>query len=224
VWRCAPLVALAACGRLDFEPAAGSAPFPRLIQAGSLLATPPTQPVLGMVPTHAGDLLLVATVDIDSGPPIVSISDDTGNAYVSANASYTESCCTGEIWYVPAAAADTTTITIADSVPVRREIWLLELADANALVGAVALSAATANGSAVIGPLVTTTTTPAIVMSTINTGSVGSVDPSYTPLPDLNADDAAWRIVVVPGEYGPVWSIGGVNAEFAGATVAFAAE
>src|SRR5438132_13210509 len=101
-------LALTACGRIGFDRISASdgdiALVPMIVQTPAALGPKSTTALLPMLPTHGGNLLVVMTANIDTTATLSAITDDAGNAYVSANTLYT---CTGvgtfvagEIWYV----------------------------------------------------------------------------------------------------------------------------
>jgi hypothetical protein len=216
-WRAA-LLAIAACGRIGFD--AGLA----VVQTSEMLLTTNASTVT-FAPTRAGDTLVVATSNIDTTTLLSGIADDANDAFVSANTPFTlAGMVAGEIWYVPSCAAGATTLTIQDSAVIRREIWLLELANSHVLdQGATTSDGAVSAGAPVVAPQVTPSRVPAVIVSIINVDTVSGVSADFVALPELNRDDVAYAIVTAPGSYGPLWSTQAGNV-YGAATVAFVAQ
>jgi hypothetical protein len=231
---------LAACGRIGFDTTAVTG-VPAVVQSQSVLIIPPMTPVVGLSPTLAGDVIAVATSNIDaSDQPLVSISDNIGDTFQSAHCNYIFATTTGEIWYA-VTRGDALQISIVDSSPVRREIWVLEIAHADELIAMTSVSNASASPVSPIdagptapvdasgdliasAPTVTVTPTrvPAIVFSLFNTGEEQALEGNFTALPVLNGDDAAWLVVEAPGSYSPAWLVNNDEPLFGAASVAFA--
>lgn len=230
---------LAACGRIGFDSTGTSNGPVSVVQTQSVLTLPPSKALATLSPTLAGDLIVVATSNIDFiNQPLVSITDNVGDTFVSANCSYIGGMTTGEIWYA-ITQGGAVQITIVDSPIVRREIWVLEVANATQLVGAGAVSNSTgvplspidagptapadASSDLVeIAPKVTPSRVPAVVFSILNTGAEEGVEGSFIPLSALNDDDAAYQVVEAPGSYAATWLVSNDNNQFGAATAAFA--
>ena len=98
----AAVLALAACGRIDFDPLAveGVEP-PTIVQTSAVLIPSGTAAVLSIAPTGDGHLLVVATSDDQfTTGAVTGVTDDAGNVYVSADVGYPHlGGSFGELWY-----------------------------------------------------------------------------------------------------------------------------
>jgi hypothetical protein len=215
----AVLLVITACGRIGFGPGGGivvvqtTQNFDKNVIANVTLN-----------PLVAGDLVVVATANIDDGMPLVAIDDNAGNTYVATAAHY--SCAlvdptAQEFWYAVVDHPGATALSLSSATAVRREVWVIELAGAtSADATAVATNVTgTTSGSA---PPVTPTRVPAIVNSEINAPVTASplLPGPFVAQPDLNGDDVAYAIVDAPGSYGAAWALT-VGGPYCASTVAF---
>src|SRR5580704_12490093 len=145
----AAIVGVAACGRVGFDAvpapngdagrdanhdALDAAPtLPAVVQFQSMYSMSSTTAELTTTSTRTDDLLIVVTSDVHDGSPLSMIADTAGDAFVSANASFSNSPALGEIWYVASGIGGATALTITDGAATDREVWFLEITGAGQL-------------------------------------------------------------------------------------------
>lgn len=228
----AALLFLAACGRIGFEPQASIdssldgelatdafVARPELVQARGLRLGGPSTMAIGLAPTRAGSLLVVGTLNFNINAiaePTVSITDDAGNTYVSANcrALWTGDDGAVEIWYASNARAGATTVTINSAGPTSRSTWVLEFAnmDPSAPVDDVGTFNDAPGGGTVAGPSVSPSRPFAVIVSVILiSGVVTQVSPGdeFINLEIINGDAAAYVITDRLGTYAASWDAPG---------------
>ncbi|HTR54472.1 MAG TPA: hypothetical protein VMJ10_27455 [Kofleriaceae bacterium] len=215
---------LAACGHVGFDGTArGSADAGGLsvVQMQSMLVTDSSTTQIPLTPTLAGDLLVVMTNNITDTTPLMTVSDDAGDAFVSVSVTFTHDLAScGEVWYVTNGNGGAATLTIDDAASVEREVWILELGGGSAFDAVSATSNEPENGMADAPPVSPRRVPAAIVSSALLPGMAGSPGPVFSALPVLHGDDAAFAIVTAPGTYAPVW-MDDESGNFGAATVAF---
>ena len=226
------IVIATACGRYGFHPAgdaptapgdaagldadapidaeAGTTPF--VVQTSAMFATA-SSVTATCAATRQGSALVVATASVFVQDPVTAVSDDVGNVYVSAASQYT--CTTtatlGELWYSPNARAGATAVTVTSAGSEQREVWLLEIANADPVTpidNAQVVNDGMTDGATVVSPAVTPSSLPSVVLSVANVpSSVGAlVGTQFTSLPTLFGDDAAYTLATIAGNYGAVWT------------------
>lgn len=189
------VAALPACGRLRFDAlddAGGRADGARdatmlpwtLVQVAGTLNTFS----IGLAPTQAGSLLVVAT-QFAPGGQITSIVDDAPGgsdsfvAIAGSRATDVGESNTGvELWYATGTRGGATTVTITSTTAAEpAEVWeVAGIASANALdaAGAISDQAASATPS---GPAIVTTAPGDFVVAVVTTlGGIQSVQPPFT--------------------------------------------
>ena len=191
---------------------------------------PGSTATLGLEATRPAALIVVATLNFNIpgvAEPIVSISDDVGNLYASADAAGTWSGQQGkvEIWFATETDAGARAVTVTSAAPTTRSVWVLEFANmapVDAIDAAAGVSDLSTGGQPA-APVVTPGRAPAVVVSVILlTGMVTQVAAGspFVPLPLLNGDAAAYQIVDAPGTYGAVWDAPGSD-NYSSSTAAF---
>lgn len=183
-----------------------------------------------VAPTKAGNLVVVAIAnEHNGGGPVKSITDNVGNAYVSADARSSDGTCDdgSEIWFAKDVKAGATTVTVtmtnADLAQGQEaEVWVIE-ASGLSKDAPLDVKATTSNGaqtSTITAPPVTPTVKRALVVSTATAcEEVTSVAPPFTGLTILEGEGAAWLVTSDRGSFGAVWTA--VSGTFNASTVAF---
>ncbi len=235
--RWVALLLVAACGRADFDPRtddASSGDGTALVDA--VFATPhivQTQDddtgtasvVVPISPTNAGDLLVVGTGSWGSGMPVVGVTDDQNNNYVSANARATSTSGSSEVWYVISSIAGATSVTVTFAGATNPEAWFFELGGmdpTNPLDIFETVNDGTVSDP-IAGPVVTTRTPHSFVISIeLAPDSVGAVQSPFVELEIQDGDNAAYMITTAIGSYGAVWQDSNSGA-FNSTTAAFKA-
>ncbi len=219
------LLVLAGCGRVAFDPTCvGSGSAIALVQKQALLVK--TNPItVPLAPVHEGDLVVVATTNIDDATTTVgSITDDAGNSYATTMA--TDTCTSGvtvreEIWAGRALQGGATSLSIMSTAAVGRETWVFEIAGVTHVDVINTVSNGTA-GTSVQAPAVIPTSVPAAVVSMANVPSMVTslVLGDFEPQLGLKGDDAAFAVASTPGPYGATWTID-VSGTYCAASAAF---
>jgi len=213
---------VASCGRIDFDPLGrdGSSGdvVPAVAQTAAQLGTTQTTQVV-LAPTAPGDLIVVATTNIDTTASLQSIDDDGSNTYVSSGATFTcGATLFGEAWYA-VALASATTVTVTSAGAVRREIWIVDVTGPKRLLAAVGLDDQV--GVEADNPNVAVSEPALVVSSMVVADQIGNeLAPGFTALPMVSEDDAAYAVVTSPGSYGARWSVAAMM-EYCGLTAAF---
>jgi hypothetical protein len=180
-----------------------------LVQNVQTIATTATI-TLPLTPTRLGNLVVIATANIDSQTPAESVIDNAANTYAAIPASY---ACTkagslrGQIFYGVVTNAGATMVAITSPGGVRREVWVLELAGVTTLDVSDVLIDVQAVGTAK-APAIAPTRFPAIIVSIATVpASVVATLPPFTNLPKVNGDGCAYAAVSTAGSYGAEWTI-----------------
>ncbi len=225
------LLALAACGRIGFDPLADDGRtaverVPVVVQTGNPPSDGSATIAVPINPTGAGHLLVVATGTYAPPMPVASVHDDQNNTYVSTGMKATSTVGVTEIWYTPSCAANTTMITVAFTGAPTSEAWVLEVAgtDPTSPLDSAAVTSAGAITDPVAAPTVSPTTTHSFIVSALEgANSVAQLHAGspFTALPTIDGDDTAFAVVSTPGAYGAVWDDVNTTEAFDAITVAF---
>lgn len=217
-WSSLALIALPCCGRIGFDTSsdatgdANTTP-PALVQSGATNAGGGSISLTLAMPTHAGDLLIVMTDTSGSASArIASLTDNAGNAYVSANAAsvWAGAPAVMEIWYAPNSTANATTLTATGGGTGARDMWFLEVSgmDAVAPLDVVAITNDAPSSTLVAAPPVSPTTTRAVVVSAaVVTLMVTQIHPGnpFVSMQSENGNGAAYELVMGSGSFAAQW-------------------
>jgi hypothetical protein len=205
-----------ACGRIGFDahapmsdaPASDAAiGTPALVHV-STTASSNASATVSIPPTQAGHFILVAVVSYNTDS-VASVVDDAMNPYTSAGAHGIITAGGGtEIWFARNSLPDATQVTVTLSATMGLECWVAEFSGVDA--GPVDAGAANdqSSGATVVAPMVTTTSSNAVVVSVgaIVTGAKGiDARSPFVSLGIPNGDIASYYIAPVPGGYGAVF-------------------
>jgi hypothetical protein len=210
------LVAVVACGRIDFD----ELPQIPILQTTSQLGMNMVD-TLPLAATRPGSVIIVATSNISTGLPVVSIGDDAGSPYVAANATFTCGGATlGELWFARTTHS-ATALTITSDSAVMREIWVIEVGAPIELDGVLHVDATAESGTAQL-PQIAPSHTPALVLSAVDmSGNAETLlTAQFVELDNLHGDEAAYVVANTAGVYGAAWMSTAVGF-FCGVTAAF---
>jgi hypothetical protein len=175
--------------------------------------------------THAGDLLIVGTTVNNTTDTVSAISDNMGNAYVSATqkATFTgNETGSSDVWYAKNIAAGVTSVTVQWPNTERGLAYVIEVSGAST-TSPLSIGATRNNQASTSSPMAPAVSTSgnAFVVSVINvSNSVCGASPPFTGLPVTNANDLAYAHVTTNGSYGA--SFAGSNVgQWCATTVAF---
>ncbi len=208
----------------------GAGTRPELVQVSTGSALSTSDATVGLAPTRAGGLIVIATLNFNIGATaetVASITDDVQNDYVSAGARARWNGDEGavEIWYAAGSRPGATSVTIASAGVTSRVAWALELANMEQVVPLEAVGQiddVPPVGGMPAAPVVAVTG-PAVVVSLImvngNVTEVVAGNP-FSLLPAINGDGAAYAIVDAPGSYGAHLNAPG-SGNYAAVTAAF---
>ena len=230
------LVWIAACGRIGFDdladaPSGDSVPPPppiAVVQTASNFATTSALAVT-LSSTGAGSTIIVATGGYNVGSPVLSIVDDVGNIYKSAQSVSVISTIaandTVEIWYSTTGHAGATSVTVSAAQSQAREAWVIEatgLPITAPLEQVAAISNAPASAFPA-SPAISPTNLPALLVvigdfAACVTGLEGNS--KFTPLPLILGNAAAFLVATSPGDYAATW-IGEASDTYCVSTATF---
>jgi hypothetical protein len=219
------VLALAGCGRIDFDPASDGSAVPVLVQSAAVDTAGVVAAMLTIGPTGSGNLLVVASGDFSTRQPITAMTDDAGNTYVSANALAANAMDLVEIWYAVNSLPGATTLTVTSETASNRQVWFLELSDMDpsAPLDVVGVASTPPPSATPAAPPVTPTTSRSLIVSVANVlDNVMALDPRspFVGMPIFQGNDTAYYIASASGSYGALWDAGGSGA-YCASTAAF---
>ncbi|HTR49566.1 MAG TPA: hypothetical protein VMJ10_02600 [Kofleriaceae bacterium] len=162
----------------------------------------------------SGDLVIAAIATIGPANPVMQMTDDIGNAYVSAGAravspGSTVGC---EIWYVNGSKPGTGTLTA--TAPVNYfSVWVAELSGVAPGPPLAVFEASAIAPAITSSPQVTTTGADEVVFALLGVDTFGAVptgvDPSspFAALDDLQLGATAYYVAATDGDYAAAWDV-----------------
>lgn len=171
--------------------------------------------------------LSVVIISKNPGDVISGVADSKGNSYQTVGCNGTSPGNTGsEIWFAPNAATGITTVTVTRSTGTGNyAIAQIDVAGASSsapLSGSPVCLSSQTSTTTPVGPAITTTLAPSVVISIIGSGGTSTAQAPFTAI-TLNGNGGGGGYIVnaATGTFTPNWSQGAFGWD--GVTAAFVA-